>query len=136
MGMDVYGKNPSEESGHYFRASIWSWGPLYEQIVALCADLLDDNVLTAMEYNDGAGPDDQETCTRMANRFESALVAHQDGCTVPAASLQVTEKGRFVSREELARNPDLRACSPYSISGEHVREWIGFLRHCGGFEVW
>ena len=136
MGMDVYGRNPSDESGHYFRASIWSWGPLYQQIVNRCADLLDTDVLIAMAYNDGAGPDDQDTCTRMAERFESALVVHQDGFTAPAELTRVTEEGRIVSREEIARNPHLKTYSPYSICREHVREWITFLRHCGGFEVW
>lgn len=136
MGMDVYGKNPSDECGHYFRACIWSWGPLYEQIAALCADLFDEEVLTAMAFNDGAGPDDQETCIQMANRFEEALAANPDGFTLPAQSLVVTEEGRLVSRAELDRNPELKTRSPYLIDGGHVREWIGFLRHCGGFEVW
>jgi hypothetical protein len=136
MGMDVYGRNPSEECGEYFRACIWSWAPLYEQVGLLCADLLDSEVLMSMAYNDGAGPDDQDTCSRMAERFESALAIHQDGFTLPAESVRVTEEGRVVSQEEIARNPTLKTYSPYKIRREHVQEWIRFLRHCGGFEVW
>ena len=84
----------------------------------------------------GAGPDDQDTCTQMAERFESALTVHQNGFAVPDETIRVTEDGRFVSPEEVARNPNLKTYSPYSICREHVKEWIGFLRHCGGFEVW
>jgi hypothetical protein len=136
MGMDVFGRNPSAEYGQYFRASIWSWRPLYEQIVALCDDLLDKEVLSGMAYNEGAGPEDQETCTRMAERFESALAVYQDGFIVPDESVRVNEKGRFVSPEEIARNPNLKTYSPYRTNREHVQVWITFLRHCGGFEVW
>jgi hypothetical protein len=131
MGMDVFGRDPSDKTGNYFRASIWSWAPLYEQIVALCRDLFDEDVLDGMAYNQGAGPKDQETCTRMAERFESALTIHQDGFTVPDETTRVTEDGRFVSPEEIARNPKLK-----KTCREHVQEWIEFLRHCGGFEVW
>ena len=65
MGMDVYGKDPSSECGQYFRANIWSWRPILDQIVATCRDLVDDELLEAMAYNDGAGPDDQVTADQM-----------------------------------------------------------------------
>jgi hypothetical protein len=136
MGMDVFGKNPSDESGEYFRASIWNWAPLYDQVVALCRDLLDEEVLYRMAFNEGAGPDDQATCTQMAKRFENALAIHQDGFTIPDKTIRVTVEGRFVRPEEIAQNPGIRTYSPYSICREHVQEWIGFLTHCGGFEVW
>lgn len=29
MGMDVYGKNPTNEVGQYFRRNIWGWHPLW-----------------------------------------------------------------------------------------------------------
>jgi hypothetical protein len=136
MGMDVFGRNPSAEAGTYFRASIWSWPPLYDQIVTLCEDLFDTEVLYRMAFNEGAGPEDQETCTRMAQRFESALAIYQDGFFVPDESIRVTEDGFVVSPEEIARTPNLKTHSPYRTSREHVQEWISFLRHCGGFEVW
>jgi hypothetical protein len=30
MGMDVIGKNPSSETGEYFRANVWWWRPIAE----------------------------------------------------------------------------------------------------------
>lgn len=48
----------------------------------------------------------------------------------------MTTEGRFVSPEELANHPDLETMSPYQVDDPHLREWVGFLRHCGGFEVW
>lgn len=54
----------------------------------------------------------------------------------PDTDLRIIKEGRFVSDEELAENPDLETVWPYEVSDEHLKEWIDFLRHCGGFEVW
>jgi hypothetical protein len=134
MGMDVYGKQPSKASGEYFRANIWSWRPLHQQMAVLCSDLLSEELLRSMFYNDGAGPDDQETCTEMANRFEKALVKFPNGFAIES-DLRVNEDDRFIREEELARDPELKTRSAYRIDREHVLEWIEFLRHSGGFAV-
>lgn len=134
MGMDVYGKQATRKCGEYFRACIWSWRPLHRQMDALCSDLLEPGLLLAMAYNDGAGPDDQETCSEMADRFEKALVDYPNGFSLES-DLRMDESGRFVREEELMRNPGLRTKSPYRADRELVQEWIQFLRHCGGFAV-
>ena len=71
----------------------------------------------------------------MASRFERWLEHHAQGHRLES-DLQVTPEGRFVSEEELARNPDLETVSPYEVGDEHLKQWVKFLRHCGGFEVW
>jgi hypothetical protein len=135
MGMDVNGRNPSSHAGEYFRANVWSWPPIHALITELCSDLLDAETLKEMAFNDGAGPQDQKTCTEMAKRFEQWMEHHTEGHGLES-DLQVTEDGRFVSTVELAQNPDLETVSPYEVNDEHLKEWIEFLRHCGGFEVW
>lgn len=135
MGMDVWGRNPSSPAGRYFRANIWSWRPIHALCFELGSDLLDDETLARMAVNVGAGPTDQETCTQLAERFDQWLEHHAGGHQVDLG-LRVTADGRFVSPEELARQPDLETVSPYRVDDEHLREWVGFLRHCGGLEVW
>lgn len=134
MGMDVYGRAPSSPAGEYFRANVWSWRPIHALMIELCSDLLDEEALKKMAINDGAGPQDQKTCTEMANRFELWMEHHTEGYGLES-ELQVTKEGRFVSPEELAGNPDLETISPYEVHDEHSKEWIDFLRHCGGLEV-
>lgn len=134
MGMDVYGRKPTAEAGKYFRANVWSWRPIYELVCDLCSDLLDEKTLRLMAFNDGAGPKDQATCTAMAGRFEQWMEHHADGHELDS-DLRVTEDGRIVRDEELAENPDLETRSPYGVSDEHLKQWVEFLRHCGGFEV-
>ncbi len=135
MGMDVYGRKPRTEAGKYFRANVWSWHPIHALIVEICGDLLDEETLQHLAFNDGIGPTDQATCTEMAKRFEVWMEHHAEGHVLDSGT-QVTEEGRFVSAEERAANPDLETRSAYSVSDEHLKEWIEFLRNCGGFEVW
>lgn len=135
MGMDVWGRNPSSPAGEYFRANIWSWRPIHELCAALGSDLLDAATLARMGVNVGGGPADQETCTKLAERFDQWLEQHADGHQVDLG-LRVTADGRFVFPGELASKPDLEIVSPYRVDDEHLKEWVAFLRHCGGFEVW
>lgn len=135
MGMDVWGRNPSSPAGKYFRANIWSWRPIHALCFELGSDLLDDETLARLAVNVGAGPTDQETCKQLAERFDQWLEQHAGGHQVDLG-LRVTPEGRFVSPEELARQTDLDTVSPYQVDDEHLKEWVGFLRHCGGFEVW
>ena len=134
MGMDIYGRNPDSTAGEYFRANIWSWRPIHALIIERCSDLLDDETLETIGYNNGAGPSDQQTCTEMASRFELWMEHNVQGLELPGE--RVAEDGHFVSDEELAENPGIEPRPAYEVEDEHLKEWIEFLRHCGGFEVW
>lgn len=133
--MDITGRNPSDPVGKYFRANLWSWRPIHRLCVELCSDLLDQQMLEGMEFNGGAGPEDQETCTQMANRFDQWLEHHVSGHKLDS-DLRIDKEGRFVSEQDLAVNPDLETESPYEVDDDHLKKWVEFLRHCGGFEVW
>ena len=133
MGMDVYGKNPSNDEGKYFRANIWSWRPIYSLTVELCADLLDAETIEAMAANNGAGPRDAETCVEMARRIKRWL-AQNNGEYRPYVEPEAGfEYGIALALRQAGWNvehPDFRA------SREHLVDWAKFLEHCGGFEVW
>jgi hypothetical protein len=136
MGMDVEGRDPDTSEGQYFQANVWSWRPIRALIDELCADLLDEETLSAMSCNDGAGPKDQKTCTEMAIRFDNWMERHVDGHRLECSEMRVAEDGHFVSEQELLENPDIITHSPYEVSDEKLGKWINFLRHCGGFKVY
>jgi hypothetical protein len=92
-------------------------------------------MLEKLGFNDGAGPEDQQTCTEMANRLERWLKHLVSGHALDS-ELQVTPGGRFVTEEQRADNPNLETVSPYQVEDEHLKQWVEFLRHCGGFEAW
>jgi hypothetical protein len=95
MGMDINGRYPSSAAGKYFRANVWSWRPIHDLIVRLCSDLLDEQTIVGIGYNAGAGPNDQQTCTEMAIRFENWMEHHATGHGLDL-DLRIT---RAVSRE-------------------------------------
>lgn len=139
MGMDVYGVEPASEAGRYYRASIWEWRPIWERMAVLCEDVIDESLLQAMTFNEGAGPRDQATCTQIAERLErwlSEQTSERIFWEHDSSILRVTPEGRFVSEEELAADPHLVTKSPYSISRVDLWEFVRFLKECGGFCVW
>jgi hypothetical protein len=39
MGMDVMGKNPTDDQGNYFRNNVWWWRPLWDYVVDVAPHL-------------------------------------------------------------------------------------------------
>lgn len=139
MGMDVFGIEPAADAGRYFRVTLWEWLPLLERMKALCSDFLNKELIAAMAFNEGAGPQDQPTCTKIADRLERWLQA--DSCAeyrlaVNASTLQIAPDGRLVSCEELSADAARASKSPFSIDCSEIAEFVAFLRNCGGFSVW
>ncbi len=126
MGMDIHGREPTTESGEYFRANIWGWPPILS--IALAANevygLGFD--MSAWSFNDGAGLDTQEDCTKLAEAMEQILTMeepvlkaeHSPTAKAFASALGVTDMGEQAE-----------------TSNEHAQEFITFLRGCGGFQI-
>jgi len=55
MGMDVFGTNPTEEKGAYFRNNVWWWHPLWDYCLNLHPDLCEK--VENGHSNDGDGLD-------------------------------------------------------------------------------
>lgn len=53
MGMDVYGKKPTEKSGEYFRRNVWGWHPLWDYCLDMHPDI--SNKVKYGHSNDGDG---------------------------------------------------------------------------------
>jgi len=69
MGMDVSGRNPTTEAGGYFRASVWSWPDIIAAIEATGTE-----VPVSWCFNDGAGYEDQASCTELADKIDDLLL--------------------------------------------------------------
>jgi len=158
MGMDVIGKKPKTEQGAYFRANVWSWRPIHAliEIANLRSGdrLISRDTMLLMCSNDGAGLKSQKDCNALANALERLL---EKPCLITEHGLEIVEEkgerfiafpingspmmcdkeGRFWKSEDVragkVKREDLR--SPYETGFGHMREFIVFLRNCGGFEV-
>lgn len=155
MGVDVSGRDPQSKEGEYFRANVWSWRPIHALFCMannLAGSPVADDVLTSMCHNDGAGPKSGKICNKIADVLEQMLKQLPDlrdaDFVINEAegiiSFRVDKKfavrgdGRFVNETEIkAENIPLDSLhSPYQVRLDHLREFVSFLRNCGGFEVW
>ena len=59
MGMDVYGKNPKDEPGKYFRNNVWWWHPLATYCLLIAPTVAEKCKM--WHSNDGDGLDEADT---------------------------------------------------------------------------
>ena len=131
----------NENPGEYFRASMWSWRPLWDIMSKTCDGILDKETMDALCFNDGAGPEDQETCTEMAEAIEGWLEESdwmgQSEYSLASNCRVKKETGEFVSMSELDNERVWQETrSAYGIEISHILEFCRFLRKCGGFQAW
>ena len=143
MGMDCMGDNPSCKQGEYFRANIWSWWPIHNLICHFCDQhaevfditLIDDETLKHMSVNDGEGPSDEKTCQILADYFDTYIEKEMEGDVIECQHGPVccSKTHRFLSAEE--EKTVKETYRAYRVEREHLKEFVGFLRSCGGFRV-
>lgn len=74
MGMDVYGENPTSETGEYFRRNVWGWRPLWSYV----EDVHDDLASLVKHGHDNSGDGlrgrkSKELSTRLFNDLETGV---------------------------------------------------------------
>jgi hypothetical protein len=148
--MDVEGVEPRSEAGKHFRANCWSWRPIWEYACAVGG--VDDEKRNACHFNDGAGLNGSGARAlgeKLAALDESGeLGRHIDAerrrreempdekCNLCAGTGTRTD---MVVRDGCNKCAGKGSVRPddthYSFSLEHMREFVAFLKDCGGFRV-
>lgn len=148
-----------ENPGDYFRANWWSWRPI-NYLINIVNDQKDLGIDTSyFGSNDGAGPEDQETCNKLADALQEILDANPnmneeddriflvmgswvglDGSFIPSAKIDeievlLPEIGTIMYSSFIAPDGTILQ-SAHSTSKRHLQEFINFLRECGGFSIW
>ena len=125
-------------------------------------DLIPVKTFEGMTMNDGKGLRSERKCNLLADRIEKFLEI-EDGMFSESWSLKLPTKGSFGGVEEIGvdeeklfyidvgfycdeegkflkeedkNDSSIKKHSPYRTNESHLREWIDFLRNCGGFRVW
>lgn len=165
MGMDVIGKNPTgyidgdesdAKSGHYFRANVWWWHPLWNYIEESFP-----HIACKVEYahsNDGDGLGARDS-KRLAKCLRVALAnGHTDdyiekrNAEISALPDEICEpcKGTGVRNDKFAREGGYAGCAcnvcegkgkrrpwacSYHMDRDIVEEFALFLENCGGFMI-
>ena len=151
-------KNP----GIYFRFNRWGW----RSILRLCEMAKNKYRLkmdmSDWVYNDGKGLRTQKQCDRLADAIELMLnndTVYKDFMAdnsnvmyIVTGSWEVTDTGEAFFDEEDELNEEyeygtilwapvvtkkgVMVETIYSCSLEHLKDWLNFLRECGGFKIW
>lgn len=165
MGMDVSGKNPTSETGAYFRNNVWWWRPLWNYCCAVAPKLTCKVKYGQTNDGDGLNGDDSKKlaailqaeidsgrCAQYEQEYKARLA------TLPKQKCEFCD-GSGVRRNEADNRNGVRdsqgpngktgACNGcngsgerprletcYPFSTENVQEFVAFLRDCGGFEIW
>lgn len=122
MGMDISGKEPINESGEYFRFSIWSWSPCAQLIETVRPDLA--RKIEYLYSNDGSGLNKEDSIelgfsiqnfvnSEDYEKFYRTLPEKETGWS----NSKVTGWSKFIEKER-------------------ILEFAEFLKNCGGFEIW
>jgi hypothetical protein len=163
MGVDISGRKPKTEVGDYFSSNWWGWRPI-NAICEIAA--YDSKLKIDFSYwgsNDGKGLKTQKQCDKLADAIELLIsensqynenLADDDdriyivmgswceagtGKFIPSdftASLnEQYEYGDILYGPVVAENGTMVESS-HSASFGRLKEWITFLRNCGGFKIW
>lgn len=151
MGMDVIGNNPKNEVGEYFRNNVWYWHPLWNY----CCDV-DKELCDKVPYahsNDGDGLSDCEECEKLADKLQHSIdtgyadfyIAQRDLeiKNSPLETCQYCEGTGFrqLEGENITCNGcdgkgEMKSISTwYKLDLENIKNFIEFLRNCGGFKI-
>ena len=74
MGMDVIGINPAAEAGEYFRNNVWYWRPLWNYVIDVARDIVNDDVANGCHYNGGSGLN-AEQAVALADRLDDEIAS-------------------------------------------------------------
>jgi hypothetical protein len=136
MGMDLSGARPNTKNGKYFRSDSWHWGPLWNYVAGLCADVLTPDEIQRGHFNDHL----------RVKAGKSRAIGLRLVDEITSGRTQAYEK-RFKRKKNAgARLPSvLMASTVVKALGEtpgkaefnlrHVGDFAVFCVSCGGFWI-
>ena len=161
MGVDISGRKPKTEVGDYFCSNWWGWRPIVAISEAAMISSKLDYDTSYWGSNDGKGLRTQKQCDKLAdaiellisNNYNEYLAEDDDRIYIVMGSWCEAGTGRFIGSERehvlnqqfeygdilyapIVAEDGTMVESSYSTSLGRLKEWITFLRNCGGFKIW
>ena len=161
MGVDISGRKPKTEAGDYFSSNWWGWRPILAISEAAMLNSKLDYDTSYWGSNDGKGLRTQKQCDKLAdaiellisNNWNEYLTEDDDRIYIVMGSWCEAGTGKFVPSEftaslneqyeygdilytpVVAENGTMVESS-HGTSLGRLKQWITFLRNCGGFKIW
>lgn len=153
MGFDIIGRDARNKKGEYFRSNGWWWHPLWEYVYEVCNDILTEKDLENGGFNGGHFIN-RDKAQRIATRLEHLLkqgevkkYARQrkqaldkmpdvgcDLCRGTGIRNDRYVKGRCNKCLGKGKIMPEVSESPFSVS--NVKDFAGFCKNSGGFQIW
>ena len=161
MGVDISGRKPKTNEGDYFCSNWWGWRPIVAISEAAMLNSKLDYDTSNWGSNDGKGLRTQKQCDKLAdaiellisNNWNEYLTEDDDRIYIVMGSWCEAGTGKFIGSESehvlneqyeygdilygtiVAENGTMVESS-HGTSLGRIKQWIIFLRNCGGFEIW
>jgi hypothetical protein len=161
MGVDISGRKPKTEEGDYFASNWWGWRPIVAISEAAMINSKLDYDTSYWGSNDGKGLRTQKQCDKLAdaiellisNNYNEYLTEDDDRIYIVMGSWCEAGTGKFIGSERehilnqqyeygdilyapVVAEDGTLVESSYSTSLDRIKQWITFLRSCGGFKIW
>jgi hypothetical protein len=161
MGVDISGRKPKTDEGDYFCSNWWGWRPIVAISEAAMMSSKLDYDTSYWGSNDGKGLRTQKQCDKLAdaiellisNNYNEYLAEDDDRIYIVMGSWCEAGTGKFIGSERehvlnqqfeygdilyapVVAEDGTMVESSYSTSLGRLKEWITFLRNCGGFKIW
>ena len=132
MGFDLFGVKPRNDSGQYFRASIWSWPGIHMLIED--TGVLNDEELEAIGYNDGYFIPDGKALL-IAERMEKLIADAPEGASYVNPNSKLAQMGEALINAFVGQGVTVERGDSQFVDIGYVKTFIDFARNSGGFEV-
>ena len=154
MGMDIFGKKPKNKEGEYFRNNVWWWHPLWDYCQEVAPEIINDK--NSGHNNDGWGLCDRlslQLAVKLTSLLESGEVAEYAKIFNDEKSKIPDEKcstcggtgkrlpppkigpGKIMCNGCNGKGTHKPIGSWYSFEESNVKEFVNFLKNCGGFKI-
>lgn len=156
MGMDVFGKEPKNKAGEYFRNNIWWWRPLWDYCHHVGGELIDEETFGRGHCNEGVGLDKKKSealAKLLTEEMRSGRTKKYEREHMKRMKELPKEKCKICDGTGSRQKPPnigagdmpCNGChgkgmvesfaANYPFSVENVKEFVEFLENCGGFEI-
>lgn len=151
MGMDIYGISPSDKVGEYFRNNVWYWHPLWDYCCDVDSELCDK--VPNGHSNDGDGLDNCEECYKLADKLQHSIDTSYAEFYISQRNLEIENTPsetcdlcqgsgvRIFNDESITCNgcegkgERKNISTWYKLDIENIKNFIEFLKNCGGFKI-
>lgn len=124
MGFDVVGNDPENETGVYFRNSVWWWRPLWEYCEVVAPELTKSVKYAQTNDGDGLGI---EKSLLLSNLLLNEV---KSGRT---AEYEARYQQKLAELPLVDNKPDFATNYPFSV--ENVKRFAEFMQYSGGFSI-